>query len=59
MSDLSEIFEALAGKRIEGGCDRCNAFQTVSKDYGVHIIHVHHDDWCPTWRRIQARGEAG
>jgi hypothetical protein len=55
---INEMFEQLAGKRIPGGCDRCNAYQTVTKDYGIHVVHVHHDDWCPVWRRMQARRDS-
>lgn len=43
---------AQTGTRIDGGCDHCDAYQTVSADPalpGVIKITVHHDDWCPWW----------
>jgi hypothetical protein len=45
---------ALDGARIPGGCDSCDAYQTVHViDAGITRINVHHDDWCPTYRRWQ------
>jgi hypothetical protein len=39
-------------KRTEGGCDQCNAYQTVEfAATGVWLLHVHHDDWCPWFQR--------
>jgi hypothetical protein len=41
----------LDGARIEGGCDYCDAYQTVAPAVaGVWTLAVHHDDWCP-WLR--------
>ena len=54
MSDLTAMFAAMDGAEIPGGCDRCDAYQTPRIDaYGVVHMTVHHDDWCPVWRRIQ------
>jgi hypothetical protein len=43
------------GAKVYGGCDECNAYQTVkaNPDFPslVHL-HVHHDDWCPFLARI-------
>lgn len=55
---LDEIFEGMAGQRIPGGCDDCDAWQEMTQQYGIHVITVHHDDTCPTWRQIQARRKA-
>jgi len=52
---INDIFKALAGQRIAGGCDRCNAYQTMTKEHGIHVIHVHHDDWCPFLARYEGR----
>ena len=44
---LTTMFAALANQRIAGGCDDCDAFQTMKTEEGVHFIRVHHDDTCP------------
>lgn len=51
MSDISELFATLTGLRIDGGCDHCDAYQTMRTVDGVHVITVHHDDWCPFYTR--------
>jgi hypothetical protein len=39
--------------KIEGGCDTCNAYQTIKTNKnGIHQINIHHDDWCPTLQKI-------
>lgn len=36
------------GVRTPGGCDHCDAYQTVEQIADVlHIVAVWHDDWCP------------
>jgi hypothetical protein len=46
----------LDGLRIPGGCDDCDAYQTVdSSGAPIYRITVHHDDTCPAYRQIQAR----
>ena len=55
MSALDDLFEQIEDQPIPGGCERCDAYQTVeSPGPGVHVIHVHHDDWCPLVRRSAA-----
>lgn len=52
---LSMLIRANDGARIPGGCDTCDAYQTVHADaYGpnLHRIAVHHDGWCPTYKRM-------
>jgi hypothetical protein len=47
---LDEIASNLAGQRIDGGCDSCNAYQEMTKDPknpGIYHIVIFHDDWCP------------
>jgi hypothetical protein len=57
MSGLDDLFGELKDSAIPGGCDMCDAFQTVETvERGVHIIHVNHDDWCPVYRAICAEG---
>jgi len=52
MNTLAELFEALSGQRIPGGCDDCNAYQTMTQQDRIHVLTIHHDDTCPTWRRM-------
>lgn len=47
MSDIADMFAQLAGLRIPGGCDDCDAYQEVRECGGVHTIVVRHDDTCP------------
>lgn len=49
---------ALDGAQIPGGCEHCNAYQTVRANADgpdVHRITVHHDDWCPWWAARRER----
>jgi hypothetical protein len=42
----------LVGKRIPGGCDQCDAYQTVEPiRAGLWHMTVHHDEWCPRMRK--------
>ena len=37
----------LDGARIPGGCDYCDAYQTVEPvAAGTWLLRVRHDDWC-------------
>lgn len=48
--DLNQLATALAGRKLPGGCDDCNAYQTLHPDPDhPHITHlrIHHDDTCP------------
>lgn len=51
---LQEIFDALAGQRIPGGCDDCDAYQEVGDRFGIHVIDIYHDDTCPAWLQHHA-----
>ena len=45
---LVDMLGPLDGARIPGGCDHCDAYQTVQPvSDGVWMCNVHHDDWCP------------
>lgn len=47
---------ALEGGRHPGGCEFCDAFQTVEEvEPGVWVIGTYHDDWCP---RLAGQGRA-
>jgi hypothetical protein len=53
---LVDMLAPLDGRQIPGGCDTCDAYQTVRPlTAGVWNITVHHDDECPTLARIEAR----
>lgn len=46
---IRDLLGPLDGARIPGGCDHCDAYQTVNPTTaGVWKITVHHDDDC-TW----------
>jgi hypothetical protein len=58
---LNDALAPIDGARIPGGCDTCDAFQVITAVWGqrgVSRIEIHHDDWCPTYRRIQSRRSA-
>lgn len=46
-SDLAAALAALTGNRWPGGCEDCDAYQTISNVDGVFVLAVHHDDGCP------------
>ena len=52
-------FGALAGRELPGGCDLCDAFQTLDEvEPAVWLLTVHHDADCPDYRaRTGRRGE--
>ena len=66
---VSEMIAPFIGQQIPGGCDHCDAYQTVKPagDYfadvagikydleGCFVCSVHHDDWCPWWTHEQNR----
>lgn len=35
------------GRMIPGGCDGCDAYQTITSTPVGWRILVHHDSWCP------------
>ncbi len=52
---LGELFGSIAGHRIDGGCDDCRAFRTLTEVMpGVWKLLIHHDDTCPYLRAIDA-----
>jgi hypothetical protein len=52
---IVELFEAVAGQHLPGGCDRCDAFQVVTMlGSGLASLVVHHDDDCPALRALAA-----
>jgi hypothetical protein len=51
------VFAPLVGLQIPGGCDDCNAYQTVEKVDVMWLIRVHHDRTCP-WYAARRGGAA-
>lgn len=49
MTNLTHsVLENLVGHRLPGGCDDCDAYQTVTQSSaGVYVLTVHHDVGCP------------
>jgi hypothetical protein len=48
----------LEGSRIPGGCNSCDAYQTVAPvEAGVWTISVHHDDDCPVFAAHRNAGD--
>ncbi len=44
----SSALAALVGRNLPGGCDDCNAHQTVTQtDADLYVLTVHHDETCP------------
>lgn len=54
---VGSLLESLTGERHPGGCDDCDAYQTVRPDetHMVWRMTVHHDDWCPFYLSLQNR----
>ena len=53
--NLDDLFGQVEDQPIPGGCDRCDAFQTMEViSPGVWLMRVHHDDWCPFLRARKA-----
>lgn len=51
-SSPASVLDQLTGHRIPGGCDTCDAYQTITQHTpGVYLLNVWHDDTCPELRR--------
>lgn len=45
---LDNLAVRFAGKRVPGGCEDCDAYQTFEREAdGTYAVRVHHDDTCP------------
>lgn len=54
---VAAILGPLDGARVAGGCDHCDAYQTVQpRTAGVWDLYVHHDDSCPVLRYVEEVG---
>jgi hypothetical protein len=55
MGVLEDLFGQIEDEPIQGGCDRCDAYQILREESpGVYVLQVHHDDWCPVLRATKA-----
>ena len=55
MTPLDDLMGQIEDQPIPGGCEECDAYQTVEMvKPGVHMIRVHHDDWCPALRAMKS-----
>lgn len=56
MDPLVNAFGPLEGEEIPGGCEECDAFQTVEPvEANLWKLTVHHDPDCPRLARIEGR----
>lgn len=54
--DLARMLGPLDGARIAGGCEVCDAYQTVEVvSLGVWLNVVHHDDDCHVLAAYEGR----
>jgi hypothetical protein len=48
MSNTRQPLDNLAGRRLPGGCDDCDAYQEIAEPApGVYVVTVRHDSTCP------------
>lgn len=53
---VARLLGPLDGARIGGGCEVCDAYQTVEPaSPGVWLNRVHHDEWCPVLDAYESR----
>ena len=58
MSAIGDLFRDFEDEPIRGGCDKCDAYQTMKPDpvhEGIFYLEVHHDPECPFLRKREAR----
>lgn len=49
---MAKLLGPLEGAEVPGGCESCNAFQTVEPiERGMWMITVHHDPGCAVLAR--------
>lgn len=51
---IVNILGPLDGDQLPGGCDSCEAYETVEPSTaGVWKLVIHHDDACPVLARVR------
>jgi hypothetical protein len=56
---IVNLLGPLDGARIDGGCEECDAVQSVRSTAGVWVIDVRHEDGCPRLRVMRNAEEEG
>ena len=55
MGAFEDLLSSIGDSHIPGGCDLCDAYQTLEQaERGMHLLTIHHDDWCPELRAAEA-----
>lgn len=44
---MNDVLESQLGKSTPGGCDHCNATQTLAKLEGIYLLTIGHEQTCP------------
>jgi hypothetical protein len=53
---VNQLIEQFVGLEIYGGCESCDAYQTVTaRGPGVFVLTVHHDERCPQQKSREGR----
>ena len=53
MSAVNDSLRRLAGRRIPGGCDDCDAYQVMTEQADNYFVLAgHHDDSCPFYAGV-------
>jgi hypothetical protein len=48
VSALDDLFSDVGNGQTAGGCEHCDAVQTMEQiEPDIYSLVVHHDDWCP------------
>jgi hypothetical protein len=61
VSSPQEVLASLAGQTMPGGCEDCDATQTVAQDpiaSNLFVLKIEHDDSCPNYRQLRRKGLA-
>lgn len=56
MSDfIAGLAAMLDNAHLPGGCDTCDAYQTLDDTHApIYLLTIHHDDDCPTYQQMEA-----
>lgn len=53
---VDAMLAGLVGLRVSGGCDRCDAEQTMAQELpGIYRLTVRHERRCPVLRAMRRR----
>ena len=55
---MTNLFGPLDGAHLPGGCDTCDAYQTITPTQaGIWTLTIHHDEWCPALTSTTEQGD--